>query len=227
MTQEPLDPYIGALRGDLPSAADEARLRRKLLAVGLGLSVAFATKTAAAGAGLGKTGIVASLASRFMNLSLLSQFSVVTAATTVALTAPVWIAAQSKPPTASGISSQSAPPPARRAASLDPEPRAVPVELGQRVVSPVPATIETPGNDTRRTSAAVKAERREATTVTNSLAEETQLLDGALGALREGDLARATAYLDEHQSRFPQGKLTRERQRARQKLSEAERHYVQ
>jgi hypothetical protein len=53
-----------------------------------------------------------------------------------------------------------------------------------------------------------------------TLREETALIDGALAALRSGNRARAATLLGEHQRRFPQGLLARERERALRTLDE-------
>jgi hypothetical protein len=53
-----------------------------------------------------------------------------------------------------------------------------------------------------------------------TLREETALIDGALAALRSGDRARAATLLGEHQRRFPQGLLARERERALRTMDE-------
>lgn len=53
-----------------------------------------------------------------------------------------------------------------------------------------------------------------------TLREETALVDQALAALRAGDLALARDRVQEHERRFPNGLLRRERERARAKLEE-------
>lgn len=53
-----------------------------------------------------------------------------------------------------------------------------------------------------------------------TLAEETALVDRAFAALRAGQLASAETLVLEHQRRFPNGVLLRERERARAKLVE-------
>jgi hypothetical protein len=53
-----------------------------------------------------------------------------------------------------------------------------------------------------------------------TLREETALIDRALSALRTGDGAGAAGLLAEHRRRFPNGLLSRERERAQRKLDE-------
>jgi hypothetical protein len=57
--------------------------------------------------------------------------------------------------------------------------------------------------------------------VPSTLSAETLLIDGALAALRAGDLVMAQRFVDEHARRFPNGLLFRERERARTKLQAA------
>jgi TolA-binding protein len=49
---------------------------------------------------------------------------------------------------------------------------------------------------------------------TSTLAEETGLMERAIAALHDGDLERARYWLNEHERRFPNGLLARERFRA-------------
>jgi hypothetical protein len=54
----------------------------------------------------------------------------------------------------------------------------------------------------------------------STLAEETRLLDAAFAALANGNKARAAELVREHESRFPNGLLERERLRAKARLNE-------
>ena len=56
------------------------------------------------------------------------------------------------------------------------------------------------------------------------LAEETLLIERALVAISDADLSRARLALDEHARRFPDGLLTRERERARVRVRELDAH---
>jgi len=55
----------------------------------------------------------------------------------------------------------------------------------------------------------------------STLAEETGLMERAIGALHDGDLDRASHWLREHERRFPQGLLARERLRALARVERA------
>jgi TolA-binding protein len=59
--------------------------------------------------------------------------------------------------------------------------------------------------------------------VASTLAEETRLLDGAFAALAAGDRGRASQLIQEHEARYPNGLLQKERERARLRLSELSR----
>jgi hypothetical protein len=54
---------------------------------------------------------------------------------------------------------------------------------------------------------------------TTTLREETALMDRAFRALRDGDRAGAADLVSEHERRFPNGLLKRERERARAALT--------
>ena len=56
----------------------------------------------------------------------------------------------------------------------------------------------------------------------STLREETELMDRALSALRSGDTANARELLRAHATRFPNGALVRERERALVRLKDAE-----
>jgi len=99
MTEESeFDSYFEALREDLPSSGDEARIRRRLASAGMAVTLAAAGKTAAAGSAaagstvVAKVGLVSALSVRFASLPLLAQLGMVTAGTTALATGPVAIA---------------------------------------------------------------------------------------------------------------------------------------
>jgi TolA-binding protein len=54
----------------------------------------------------------------------------------------------------------------------------------------------------------------------STLAEETRILDAAFAELASGNQARAAQLIREHETRFPNGLLERERQRAKARLNE-------
>lgn len=229
MTQEPhLDSYLDALRGDLPSAADEARIKRHLIGAGIAVSMALATKAAAAGsATVAKAGLITNLALRFAHLPLLSQFGLVVATTTAVATGPVLVAMrlhESAPATqavqvgASQVARKPvmlhAPQSAARAAARE----------ERAVVAPPLAPAQGSSSMLGTSKAASRLDAvvpGQDLTEASALAEETRLIDAALFAIRRGELGTATQLLDEHRMRFPQARLAREQQRARHKLDEA------
>ncbi len=229
MTQEPnLDSYLDALRGDLPSVADEARIKRHLIGAGIAVSMTLATKAAAAGSvTVAKAGLITNLALRFAHLPLLSQFGLVVATTTAVATGPIVAAMRlhESTPVAKSVqieTKQAAPKPTRLhapqsaafgATREEPATAAPPLTTAQSN----PSTLVTPKVTSRVEAVAPEQELAEA----SALAEETRLIDAALFALRRGELGMTTQLLDEHRTRFPQARLAREQQRARQKLDEA------
>lgn len=129
-------------------------------------------------------------------------------------------------------------PPVERAAPLEAEASSpsAPAEVPARAVL-APASVST-----RREVAPVTAPERERAELpaarafdaaleapavspprATTLAEETRLLDAAFAELAAGNHARATQLLAEHESRYPQGLLSKERERAKSKLSELSR----
>lgn len=109
MTEEPrLDSYFEALREDLPSSSDDARIRRRLASAGVAVTLAAGGKTAVAGSTLvgttttgstvvgataiTKVGLVSALSIRFASLPLLAQLGIVTAGTTALASGPAVLA---------------------------------------------------------------------------------------------------------------------------------------
>jgi hypothetical protein len=229
MTQEPqLDSYLDALRRDLPSAADEARIRRQLMGAGLAASLTLTAKAAAAGsATVAKFGLISSLSLRFANLPLLSQFGLVVATTTAIATGPV-VATMRLHEAPSVAESAKV---ATRQANSDPGALNFPKSAGPAAAPVEPATgtkplITAQGYTSTLVAPKVVAPLEAAApaqelAAASALAEETRLIDAALFAIRDGELSLATQLLDEHQAHFPQARLARERQRARKKLDEA------
>jgi hypothetical protein len=223
MTEEfNLDPYVGALREDFPSVTDEARIHRKLVAAGLGVSLALATKAAVAGSAWGKVGLVSSLTTRFMNLSLLSQFAVATATMTAAVTGPVWVAthwsSSAHGNSVKGVAATASK--AMQGTGQQPAPHAR--EAPATAASAADAPLEAPfGRFVPGAARAQAVSPVQQAAENSALAEEARLIDLALSAIRAGELDLATQLLDEHAARFPIARLAREQQRARQKLEEA------
>jgi len=224
MTEEsPFDYYVDALRDDLPSARDEARIREKLIGAGLGLSLVTSCKVAVAGAPVAKAGVFSTLAERFMSLSGVPQFCLTTAVTTAVITGPLWIATrpQESPSvtTSSSVARVSAAAKQLRTPELTPAP--TPVTAPQISEVPPTANVTRMGRSLKVAPRPPDDAPTETSVDSSALSEETRLIDEALLAIRAGDLDLAARRLDDHQSRFAAGKLARERERARQKLQEA------
>jgi TolA-binding protein len=232
MTDESrLDPYLDSLRNDLPTARDEARIRRRLIVAGLGVTSTFVSQTAAAATPtLSKAGLWTVASLRFANLPLLAQMGLVTATTALLATTPVLMVAEYR----KAANAQQSADIGAQTQRLISSPTAVAVtsETTNRlpttaVVNPsnraasddttLPQVSETTKTNTTRFVRPLTTND----TNTSSLAEETKLIDAALAAIRDGRFTPATNLLNVHRQRFPNGRLTLERQRAEQKLHDA------
>ncbi len=226
-----IDQYLEALRDDLPSAKEEAKLHRKLAAAGLCLTVTLASKTATAGSVIAvNSGLFATISARFASLPLMAQLSLVTATTATVAAIPVVVATtghhQVAPThqTEPRVVERQSPSAAMRARA--PQAKARDAETA---ISEEPALASTDPTETRA-QAPVTASRRKAQVITPSsvesstLAQETALIDAALQAIRERSFARAEQLIAQHSRQFPNGHLSLERQRAREKLNEAKSH---
>src|SRR5688500_3991734 len=226
-----------ALRDDLPSSETSARLRRRLLAAGLAIGNGLAATTTVAAAGAAP-GVVAGAVSKGLALSWglkLGALAVV-AIPSVGLL----VESQAEPQLAAPAPVVAAAPSARSAESLS---------AGSVIEVPVaveaPAAVEPP--------VAVPAVRAERPTQSQSspgsaaaplapsqvafespdadidskaasqLAEETRILDHAFAELSAGRASAAAALIAEHQRRFQNGLLQKERERARARLGEMSR----
>jgi hypothetical protein len=245
MTDSQLDPLLRALRDDLPSEHDAARIRARLVGAGV-LAAGVATPAAAAGASgwLGKLAL----------LPLGAKIGLAVAATSLAL-APVAYGVVTNGRAPRGASTPAAPAPARttptvntaaapardaRAAAPVGEesaaspadlaapqvtrervrslPDALPAKTAERPVEPEPAPAgETAAVGSFPLAAAAGPARDEGT-----LRAETALMERALAALGAGDRAAARRLLQEHATRFPNGLLAPERARAFERLSALE-----
>lgn len=222
-----------ALRGDLPSRETSTRLRRKLLAAGLaiGNGAVASTAVATAGAGLVSKGLALSWGFKLGALA-------VVAIPTVGLLVESQSEPQLAPPPTSVAAPASPPRSPERAAPASPTaptveatpvtevaPAAPPVTRTPRASSepslPAPARHE-PTVAPSQVDFAVSDATSVAKTA-SSLAEETRLLDSAFAELAAGRAARAEELVAEHQRRFPNGLLQKERERARARLSEMSR----
>lgn len=246
MSTDPEDALEQALRADLPSPDTEARLRRRLLAAGVAVGNGIATTTAAASgastvsttggllakvAGLSwgvKVGMAAAIAIPSVGLLLDPR-----APTHTTSKAPVALAAQPAamtPTSAPKVAVALAPTIEEHVAQKEEAAPSTPAPRAARPVveatAPLAAVVNTASADASRPSqgdfAAVQAPAR-APQTPSTLAEETRLLDAAFAALSAGDRARAATLIAEHESRYPQGLLSRERLRAKTRLSELSR----
>jgi len=245
MSTEPEDALERALRADLPSPDTEARLRRRLLAAGVAVGNGIATTTAAAsGASTGvatggilakvaglswgvKVGLAAAVAIPSVGLLLEPHAPTrTTAQTPVAVaTEPAAVA----PTRASEVAVTPVPAtePAEPVVEKEDGPRSTPAPRALRPVveAAAPAANTAPAAATGPSQgdfAAVEAPARAAQTP-SSLGEETRLLDAAFAALAAGDRARAATLIAEHEARYPRGLLSKERLRAKTRLSELSR----
>jgi len=229
-TREPdADPFIDALRDDLPTERDQARIRARLLAAGVIAGTGLAAPGVAAG------GAVASgLLPKLLALPMFAKVGL--AATVIGLSAV---------PVARYTARSEARPPAAPSSVRDAVTAAPAVVAAAPVadVTAAPASVEPPApepelprerarslpefsrerSDANAASQAIPAVARpsvgsfeapSAPLDEGTLRAETALIEGALAALRAGDTTRARELLAEHATRFPNGLLLRERQRA-------------
>jgi hypothetical protein len=226
-----------ALRDDLPSAETSARLRRRLLAAGLAIGNGAAASTAAAAAGAS-----AGVASKG-GLALSWGFKLGALAVVAIPSVGLLVESQSEPQLAPPPSSVAAPagkPRSPERATLPAEAPAPELALAgeaEPVAPPVarPARAESSERSlsapARHQSAAAAPSQVDFATIdaasvpsaASTLAEETRLLDSAFAELSAGRATRARELVAEHQRRFPNGLLQKERERARARLTEMSR----
>jgi len=218
-----------ALRGDLPDERDAARIRARLAGLGLGVGVTLTSATAAALAG-SKTTAPAGAWGFLSALPLGAKVGIASIATASAVAAPVFYS-QSDAPAAPPSAQVVATPAARAPVAPSPHPASVPAAEAT-ADSPVPepeAELETEAPASR--AATRERASRGASPVpardgaapasdAATLGEETRLIDAALSALRRSDRAAAAEFIRQHERRFPDGLLRRERERARAALNE-------
>lgn len=226
-----------ALKGDLPSPDEQARLRKRLLAAGLSVGSGLAaTSTASAQVGFGAT-VMAKVAALSWPMTLVLGAAVATPL--VAL--PVWLSPSktnraalapapvrgAAPAVPSGAPALSEPeravvPSADSGANSDAEVRSAQRAASSGVVSAVHAPEPIPGASSALPAVAAFPVPRSADSGAraSTLAAETELLDRAFAALAAGQRANAAALIAEHQRRFPNGLLSQERERARARLEQ-------
>ena len=280
--KDDIDAYVDALRGDLPSERDEARVRARLLASGVLVAASTVTSGVAAAGSTGAVGGLGSAPAGLVKVGLLSKVialplaAKVGAATTVAvaLAAGVPIAfeaevaataptsrAMTAPPSESRTSPAVAPterrmPPAMPALQSAPAPEvSEPLAVAPRPMvgaitrpaailpaPPAPTPLQAPAAG--RVATAEPAQARSPAELApvlapepapalavgpahpdqpspSTLAEETRLMERAMAALGAGDRDDAGYWLAEHERRFPQGLLARERLRTLARLRQS------
>jgi hypothetical protein len=235
-----------ALKGDLPSADDQARLRKRLFAAGIsaGSSLA-ATSAASAQVGWGAT-----LVAKVTALSWPVTLALGAAVATPIVALPIWLSpskthhALSTPapvrlvPSAApvGVAAPSAAEPERASAPVGEPSTDGAARPAQRAGSSGVVTVvhaPEPGSTTSRVLPAVaafatpssadsadSADSAENARRASTLAAETQLLDRAFAEIAAGQRANAAALIAEHERRFPNGLLSQERERARARLEQ-------
>jgi hypothetical protein len=225
-----------ALRDDLPNERDEARLRARLTGLGLGVGVTLTSATAAALAG-SNSAAPAGLWGFLSSLPLGAKVGIATVVTASAVAGPVYYT-KSQAPVAAVPAKQAAAQPVAPVARATAQRAANPaLEASAPDSIPAPPSVSPPAP-----SPELEAQRPRAVTTERAalranppqlrdtaplppaaaatLGEETRLIDAALSALRRGDRATATEFIRQHEQRFPDGLLRRERERARAALIE-------
>lgn len=220
LSEHNVESFVDALRADVPTARDELRVRARLAAAG----VAVGASVAAPSLAVAHTGLGSKLAA----LSWTAKVGLATAVVAAGTAAPVVVhyARTSAPnvPSAAATRAESRRVSFRTARPADAEglPRVV-----AEVKSP-PSTAVPTAQTTRARSAEANSTPTAGSAASalepagafpavpfhGTLREETELMERALAAIREGDRATAFSVLKDHARRFPNGLLARERERA-------------
>ncbi len=243
-----VDPFIEALRCDLPSDEQERRIRARLVGAGVvagaGLIMPGVAGAASATANAGlvpklalwswgaKVGLAGLIVAVGVPIASELAKTETSAAPPTVVTATRVAQAQnngdSRPHRAEQASS-AAPPITFRSTTPAAIPQAAsPLELARRT-RPQP---EVSRRDAARPGTAPTADAPsvggfpeiETSSAArgpqeSSLREEAELIERALSALRSGERTAALRWLAEHSRRFPDGQLRRERDRARERAS--------
>ncbi len=240
-----IESLVDALRGDLPERKDADRVRARLVAAGAMVAGGVAAPSAAGAASLAagsgaKAGLMSKAALLFGGSKVglaavivgastivpLATYVVLDAVRTPASTAQraAAVAIESRPAasaavvtgTESEVKSQ-APAPAATEAS---PPSGVATPRSVRPSAPAALAQKQPSE--LRPAESAPAVAAFPALQDSTLRAEADLVDGALSALRQGDTVRARALLQQHAQRFPRGALVRERERALQRVEQAE-----
>jgi hypothetical protein len=185
------DTYVAALRGQLGGDADRARIRLKLAAAGVGVSSAAALLPASAKG--------ATLAGKLKLFALSKTFLAVAGLAVVG--GSLFFASE--------LRTGAAPDTVRPSAPMHAEP--APVQAAP-LAQPAQASPAQPR------PAKLRRVRPRAEPSPDTLAQENALVGAAVKALHAGDTVSARRLLDQHESRFPDGVLRAERERARKRL---------
>jgi hypothetical protein len=242
MSIDPEDSLLEeALRNDLPSPGTEARLRRRMLAAGLAVGNGVAATTAAAGGtagGVASAGAVAKVLglSWGVKLGLAAAVAIPTVGVLLeagtpepspraAVVAPARPSDPIEPSPSKPVPQLAAMPEAKPLVRSEiQQPRSPSMVRAEKPPETVVVPAPTAAHPSRSDFAVVEPEvAQRAPEVASTLAEETRLLDGALSELAAGNRARAAALIQEHEARYPQGLLQKERERAKTRLSELSR----
>jgi hypothetical protein len=223
-----------ALRGDLPSPVTEQRVRKRLLAAGIAVGNGVAAGTAAAG-GAASAGAPLSFAGKVLGASwgIKLGFAAAVAIPTLGL---VLERSPERPADLAVVPRRSAPSPRPAAPEAPVRERAVlpGASADSSEVKPpaasLPRSQPVAPSDPVAAAAAEPAKRAFAPfepapqgRAASTLAEETRLLDAAFAAIAAHDRARASALIQQHEEHYPSGLLTKERERAKVRLSELSR----
>jgi hypothetical protein len=236
MSPDPEDTALeSALRDDLPSPEASARLRRRLLAAGLAIGNGVAATTTAAAAGAAP-GVVAGAISKGLALSWGVKLGALAA---VAIPSVGLLVESRAEPQLAAPAPVTAVRPARLPKSESVGAAAESPVAADLPVARVPAALASAERAERRVESqspplptaaplapsqvAFESPDAAASKATSTLAEETRILDDAFAELSAGRATTAAALIAEHQRRFPNGLLQKERARARARLTEMSR----
>ncbi len=247
--QDEDSPFEAALKGDLPSGAEQARVRQRLLGAGISVGSGLAASSAVASA---QVGWGATLAAKVGALSLAAKVGLVVAVAAPLIAVPVL--RRSAAHHAARESSQARATPSAVAVTLAPMPQPALPSMGTTNTAPAVGTASIkaaegppvlPSGSERALAPALHTEPSAASTAAlpavaafdslanhdtkadseraraTTLAAETKLLDRAFAEIAAGHRDAAAALIAEHQRRFPNGLLSQERERARARLEQS------
>jgi hypothetical protein len=222
-TEDENDPFTEELRLDLPKAADETRVRARLISAGVlaGASVVVpGAATAAAAPSIG-------LFSKLVALPLLAKVGAGVAVATLASVPVVahlardTVSTQQAHATVTPVAPLPAPKPELVAAAPTPLPAEEPSVTPTPPLTPrtLVATRERVVEQPLPTRPSVGSFAPASAPVDEgTLRAETALMEHALAALQRGDVTTARRGLAAHAAQYPNGHLAPERQRALERM---------